>query len=121
MNRRELGARGERLAQDFLKKRGYRILGANVRSQQGELYIVAEKGGCLVFVEVRTKSNRNFGTPEESVTPAKKAKLIDLALAYIQDHHPRLSDWRIDVVAVEMNAGKVVRLELIENAVQGVG
>ncbi|MDP2743825.1 MAG: YraN family protein [Dehalococcoidia bacterium] len=119
MNRRELGALGEKLAQDFLKKRGYRILATNVRSREGELDIVAEKGRCLVFVEVRTRNSRSFGTPEESVTSAKRDKLVGLALAYMQDHPPHFPDWRIDVVAIEMDEGKVVRLELIENAVQG--
>jgi putative endonuclease len=80
---------------------------------------VAEKGKYLIFVEVRTRNSRSFGTPEESVTSAKRDKLVSLALAYMQDHPTHLPDWRIDVVAIEMDEGKVVRIELIENAVQG--
>ena len=119
MNRKELGARGEKLAQDFLRRKGYRILETNVRSRQGELDIVAQEGGCLVFVEVRTRSNPSLGTPEESVTAAKRDRLVRLAMAYLQDRPPHFSEWRIDMVAIEMDGGKVARIELIENAVQG--
>lgn len=119
MKRIELGIQGERMAQDLLKRKGYRILDTNVRFREGEIDIVAIKGECLVFVEVRTRSNRSFGTPEDSITPAKNNRLVRLALSYIQDHPVRFSDWRIDVIAIEMDGKRVTRIELIENAVQG--
>ena len=83
--------------------------------------IVAEDGDCLVFVEVRTRRGREYGTPEESVTPAKQAKLVEVAQTYLQEHSWD-GDWRIDVVAVEMTSGgKLLRVELIKNAVTGWG
>ena len=67
---------------------------------------------------MRTRRSSALGTPEESITAAKKAKLIDLAHVYIQTHDDPHRPWRIDVVAVELKPdGRVTRMELIENAV----
>lgn len=118
MKRKELGAAGEKLARDFLKKKGYRIRDTNFRCREGEIDIIAWKKDCLVFVEVRTRSTTAFGSPEESVTVAKKEKLISTALAYIGSHRDLPSLWRIDFVAIELDQeGKVIRIELIENAI----
>ncbi|HIE17798.1 MAG TPA: YraN family protein, partial [Dehalococcoidia bacterium] len=86
MKRKELGAAGEKLARDFLKKKGYRIRDTNFRCREGEIDIIARKKDHLVFVEVRTRSTTAFGSPEESVTLAKKEKLISAALSYIGSH-----------------------------------
>ena len=118
LTRREVGVRGEELAADFLKGRGYRILQRNYRCRQGELDIIARHGECLVFVEVRTKTSSDFGTPEESVTCSKKEKLISLANVYLQNLDAQPRSWRIDVVAVELTPdGRTARLEHIENAI----
>jgi len=118
MKRKELGNTGEKLARDFLKKKGYKIRDTNFRCREGEIDIVAEKKGCLVFVEVRTKTSSVFGSPEESVTFAKKEKLIASALTYLNNHQNLPESWRIDFVAVELDQkGKAKRIELIENAI----
>lgn len=117
-SRRELGALGERLAKDYLEKHGYYIRETNFRCPLGEIDIVAEHGDQLVFVEVRTRRSQKFGTPEESITPAKGKRLIDLATTYIQAHEDQPLSWRIDVVVVEIGPGQAVsRLELIQNAI----
>ena len=117
-SRKHLGAFGEQVATEYLKNRGYEILQLNYRCSVGEIDIVARDGDSLVFVEVRTRSSRQFGTPEESVTPAKQAKLIELAESYLQEHQISNQTWRIDVVAVEVDRhNKISRIELIENAV----
>jgi putative endonuclease len=118
-DRRGLGRRGEDLAAQHLVARGYQIVVRNWRCEVGELDLVARDGDCLAFVEVRTRRGRALGTPEESVTPAKQARLIDLALAYVQAHDWQ-GDWRIDVVAVEMDGrGRLLRVDHYENAVTG--
>jgi putative endonuclease len=115
--RKKLGQWGEELAAARLEERGYVVHERNWRCPAGEIDIVAEAGRCLVFVEVRTRRGRKYGTPEESVTPAKQAKLVELAQTYLQEHRWD-GDWRIDVVAVEMTSGgKLLRVELIKNAV----
>ena len=118
MKRRDTGILGEKLAGDFLKKRGYHILETNYRCPEGEIDIVAKRKDSLVFVEVRTKTSTEFGSPEESITPAKKERMRTAALYYRQAHGNLPMTWRIDVVAVELTQkGKLSRIELIENAV----
>lgn len=118
MKRSVSGNIGEKVAADFLRRKGYRILETNFRCRTGEIDIVAEKGGFLVFIEVRSKTNLEFGAPEESLTAAKKERLVNTALAYITRRGSTPEAWRIDFVGVEMNQhGEVTRLELIENAV----
>ena len=118
LTRREVGSRGERLAVDFLKGLGYKIVQMNFRCRQGEIDIIAQQGECLVFVEVRTKRSCDFGTPEESVTSSKREKLISLANIYLQTIDSPPPSWRIDVVAVELTPdNEISRLEHIENAI----
>jgi putative endonuclease len=119
MDRQQVGKLGEKAAQKFLKKRGYRIRETGFRCRRGEIDIVAQKKDCLAFVEVRTKSNLDFGTPEESITQAKKERLIASALTYTTSRQNLPSLWRIDVIAIELDdKGKTKRIELIENAVE---
>jgi len=119
MDRQEVGKLGEKEARQFLKKRGYRIREVGFRCPHGEIDIVAQQKDYLVFVEVRTKRSLDFGTPEESITAAKKKKLITLALTYTNTHQNLPPLWRIDVVAIELDEkGKPKRIELIENAIE---
>ena len=118
-DRRGLGRRGEELAARHLAGRDYEIVARNWRCEVGEIDLVARDGDWLAFVEVRTRRGRALGTPEESITPAKQARLVDLAEAYVQMH-----DWpgyyRIDVIAVELDRrGRLLRVEHYENAVTG--
>jgi putative endonuclease len=119
MDRQEVGKLGERAAQKFLKKRGYRVRETGFRCRHGEIDIIAQQKDSLVFVEVRTKTNLDFGTPEESITQAKKERLIASALTYTATHQGIPPLWRIDVVAIELDdKGKTKRIDLIENAVE---
>ncbi len=116
-SRRGLGRRGEDLAARYLVARGYELVARNWRCEVGELDLVVRDGDCLAFVEVRTRRGEMLGSPEESVTSAKQARLIALAEAYVQACNWS-GDWRIDVVAVEIDRhGQVVRLDHYENAV----
>ncbi len=117
--RKQLGDTGEEMAARELMRRGYRVLERNWRCPEGELDLVAEQDGTLVFVEVRTRRGDRFGTPEESITPAKRAHLIASAQAYLQAHSLDC-DWRIDVIAIEMSSrGELLRVDMIENAIEG--
>jgi len=118
MKRRDTGILGEKLARDFLKKRGYHVLETNYRCPEGEIDIVAKHKDYLVFIEVRTKKSLEFGSPEESITPAKKERMRATAAQYQQSHNDLPAQWRIDVVAIELDQkNKPSRIELIENAV----
>jgi putative endonuclease len=118
-DRQGLGRHGEELAAQHLTAKGYEIVARNWRCEHGELDLITRDGGCLAFVEVRTRRGRTLGTPEESITRAKQLRLIRLAEAYLQIHDWP-GDWRIDVVAVEMDhRGRLLRLDHYENAVTG--
>jgi putative endonuclease len=114
-----LGRRGEDLAAERLTANGYEIVARNWRCEIGEVDLVAKDGSDLVIVEVRTRRGRALGTPEESITPRKRARLIELAEAHVQvTDWP--GNWRIDVVAVEMDRrGRLLRVDHYENAVTG--
>lgn len=120
MKRRDTGILGEQLACEFLGSNGYQVIETNYRCPQGEIDIVARQQDTLVFIEVRTRTSRKFGGPEESITPVKMQKLRTVADHYGQNHKNLPEARRIDVVAIEMNKrGRATRIELIENAVAG--
>ena len=117
MNRKETGAIGENIAADYLSKHGYKIRERNYRTREGEIDIIAEKDGTLVFFEVRAKTGRAFGSAEESITERKQKRLVALAEAYLSDSGEQPDSCRIDLIAIKLGAnGKLIRLDLIENA-----
>lgn len=104
-NRTGLGRSGERLAGMWLEERGYRIVGRNWRCLYGELDLIAEEGGELVFVEVKTRRGERMGAPEEAITRVKRRRLVVSALAYLEAHSMEERPYRIDVVAVDLAPG----------------
>jgi putative endonuclease len=118
--RQQLGRRGETLAAEKLAALGYSLVARNYRCAAGELDLIARAGEVWVFVEVRTRRGGQFGTPEDSITPRKQRHLIAAAQTYLQEHQLADAPWRIDVVAVEFSPrGELLRVDVIENAVQG--
>lgn len=117
--RAELGRMGERMASEHLERQGYVICQTNYRCEVGEMDIVALDGECLAFVEVRTRKSRKFGSPEESITAAKRQKLVEVAETYLQEHGSAPPEWRIDVVSIQLSSrGELERLTLLKNAVE---
>jgi len=116
LSRTGLGATGEELAISYLKKLGYRIVERNFRCKLGEIDVVAYDGNTLVFVEVRTKKSRHFGSPVSSVSYQKQRKLISLAKFYIKKHKLFNKSARFDVVGVRFDSDGSYRINLIQNA-----
>ena len=115
-----LGKRGEELAVDKLATLGYTLVARNYRCAYGEIDLIARHGATLVFVEVRTRRGQQFGSPEESITARKQAHLIHAAQNYLQENAMSDENWRIDVVAIEIDkSGKLLRVDVLENAVTG--
>ncbi|MBC7231683.1 MAG: YraN family protein [Chloroflexi bacterium] len=120
--RRALGQKGEDLAVRYLQQLGYTVLERNYRSAEGEIDIIARDKERLAFIEVRTRRGTAFGSPEESVTPRKQARLATVARQYLQEKGYLDVEWGIDVVAVEFTTGSVLqRITLIRNAVMETG
>ena len=85
MDNRVLGQIGENAAADVLRAKGYRILRQNYRCRYGEIDIIADKCGCLSFVEVKTRQGLAFGRPGEAVTEEKKRHLRKTAFCYMDE------------------------------------
>ena len=100
--RSRLGALGETVAAAHLEAQGLKVVDCNFRTRYGEVDLIAEDSGTLVFVEVKTRRSLAFGAPEESVTPRKRARLAKVAAAYLQLHGLEQRNWRIDVVGVAL-------------------
>ncbi|MCX7793798.1 MAG: YraN family protein [Thermodesulfovibrionales bacterium] len=98
---RDRGIKGENLAINYLKKKGYKILERNYRTRAGEIDIIASKDGMVVFVEVKTRSTDLFGAPEESVTKEKQERLKKAALYYLKDLK-NMPPLRFDVISIEL-------------------
>jgi len=94
------GAAYEEQAALFLKAAGFEIVDRNWACPMGELDIVARKGDTLAFVEVRARSNPGYGSPADSVTPAKRAKIIKAAMAYMKARRPQAETFRFDVIGI---------------------
>jgi putative endonuclease len=94
-DRGELGRRGEALACARLTEAGLRIVARNWRCQTGEIDVVAEAPGLLVFCEVKTRRGVGYGTPAAAVNAAKQAQLRRLAGAYLRatPHRPVRPLW----------------------------
>jgi putative endonuclease len=117
--RRRLGDFGERVAASHLEAKGYNIIERNWSTREGEIDLIATRGGDLVFVEVRSRRGTAMGTPEESITGRKASHMRAAALAYAQGHPEAPANLRIDAVVIELDAkGRVLRVEQIENAVE---
>ena len=100
--RRARGDAAEDRACRHLERSGFTIVERNFRTRGGEIDIVARKGDALVFVEVRSREVPDFGTPEESVTPSKRRRIVAAARRYLSNVPP--SSWRearFDVIAIE--------------------
>ena len=99
--RQRLGSEGESLAVAHLEKLGYRTLERNYRTRFGEIDIVADDGGTVVFVEVKTKTGSDFGDPVEEVTLQKQRQIISMGEFYSTYCLPPNTPCRFDVVAVD--------------------
>jgi len=107
------GRRGEEQAEQLLKKAGLKIIARNVRVGHDELDLIAQQGDTLVFVEVKTRVNENFGRAIAAVNRAKRRKLSRAAMNFLKKHKLRPPYIRFDVVEV---VGKKPEIRHIQNA-----
>lgn len=114
--RRRLGRAGEDATCDALRARGYRILARNVRLRGGELDVIAEDAGTIVFVEVKARRSSTFGTPVEAVGPHKQRTLCRLAQRYIAWRRLGERPCRFDVVEVWVDPAGALRAGILQDA-----
>jgi putative endonuclease len=104
MGNKEVGAKGELLAQEYLKKEGYEIIEVNKRfSRFCEIDIIAKHKDTLVFVEVKTRSSDFCGSPLEAITKAKYENIKTGLFTYMQESKTKYKRFRIDAISVILN------------------
>lgn len=115
-----LGREGEKVAEQYLKKKGYKLVERNYRCMTGEVDLIVLDRRVIVFVEVKTRSDYSFGTPFEAVEFRKQQKMIQAAQFFLHSKGLHEREARFDVVGISWPAGKPV-VEHIENAFELVG
>lgn len=113
--RRLFGDASEQLAEQYLVERGYRILDRQFLTRMGEIDLVAEQGGEIVFVEVKARHTDEFGYPEAAVTKSKLRKIANTAELYLRIKQLTNKPFRIDVVAIEhqFNPPRITLIEAV--------
>jgi putative endonuclease len=119
--RQELGKTGEDLAARELVSRGYAILARRYRSRHGEIDIVCNDRGTIVFVEVRARGTLHCGAASESITPQKMRKVTACAVDYLSRHHLSNRPCRFDVVAIDNALAPTPLVTVYANAFDRVG
>ena len=116
MTTKATGDWGEALVANYLRDRGYTVVASGYRCRFGEVDLIAKKQGVVCFVEVKLRSNLNYGLPREFVTVSKREKLRMTAQFYLSAHEPDVPA-RFDVAEVYTDAKHTdTRIEYIENA-----
>jgi putative endonuclease len=115
MDKKQLGVLGERIAENYLKKKGYKILEKNYIERlisgpvRGEIDIIAQKSSIINFVEVKTLAKDDGGrfsiiSPEDKVNFQKQKKIIETAERWLMEKKiPLDTKWQIDVIGIEIN------------------
>jgi len=117
MTNKEIGAWGEKIAVNYLKKHNVKIIDRNIRTNYGEIDILGKKDDVLIFFEVKTRLTKNFGNPEDAVNYKKQEHMKNSALDFIQCNQDIEMDCRIDVIAVNIDNKKNIKIYWFENAI----
>ncbi len=123
MNTKTIGDYGEKFAVKYLKQNGYKILERNYKTRFCEIDIIAKDGDTLCFVEVKTRSNTDYGLPCESVGYRKRSKIISGASYYVSSKMLDVAV-RFDVAEVylkEKGIFKNPEINIIKNAFDATG
>lgn len=112
----ELGKSGEEVATHYLRRKKYKIVATGFRLFRGEIDIIAYDKKTLVFVEVKTRRNRDFGLPEESVTPSKQQQIRKIAQGFLALNKIHNVECRFDVLSLIKNEKNEYKIYHIKNA-----
>ena len=100
---KDIGNYGEDLAFEFLKRNGYFILSRNFRNRCGEIDIICKKDDLIIFAEIKSRYNYNYGSPIEAITYSKQKQIIKLCKFYIYINKLINYNFRFDVIEVFLN------------------
>jgi putative endonuclease len=108
-SKREEGIKGEEEAVDRLREEGYRIIEKNYRTRFGEIDIIAEENGYLVFVEVKKRNTPAYGDPFHAINMKKRDHMVRSAMYYLKTHRCFDRKVRFDVVGIDRQDVKIVK------------
>jgi len=112
-----IGKFGEDIASKYLEEKGYKIKERNYRTFLGEIDIITEYKGSIIFIEVKTRRSDKFGYPEEAINFNKQQKIIKNALCYLAKYNLWKTNYCFDVILVSIsNHKEVKRIKHIRNA-----
>ena len=103
LSKKQLGDLGEDISEIFLIKMGYSIIKRNYRCKLGEIDLIAKNKNKIIFFEVKTRTNLNFGYPEESVNNLKVLKLKKLAIFFAVSENIHNLDMQFDVISINLS------------------
>ncbi|MBS1645730.1 MAG: YraN family protein [Bacteroidetes bacterium] len=106
----EIGKQGEDMAASFLREKGYRIIAQNWRSRHLEIDLIAQKNQLLLIIEVKTRKNTLFGSPQHFVSKSKQQKLLKAAHEYLLKH-PEETEIRFDIIAIVTDTQNIEHIE----------
>ena len=110
-----LGATGEEIAVDYLVSQGYVVFDRNWRSKSGEIDIIAsEKFNSqdeLIFIEVKSRSSRDYGDPIEAITATKYLRMYRLALEWLSENNASREAWRLDVISIVISRAQEIEID----------
>lgn len=119
MKTSDLAQTGEEFAVKYLIDRGYAILERNFRTKFGEIDVIAEKSGSVVFVEVKSRTEGTGYIPSEAVDSRKKRRLARLSECYISRCGGEYDNFRIDLIGLVFKSGRLLSVEHLENIIEG--
>ena len=114
-----LGKLGEDLARRALEARGYAVLATRYRTRFGEIDIICDDGGTIVFVEVKARRTRKYGSAAEAVSPRKRRRIAAMALDYLAWTGRIDTRCRFDVVAIDGIGTPQMSVAVIQHAFPG--
>ena len=117
--RKLTGGFGEAVAEKYLKARGYSVIEKNFRTPFGEIDLIAERDGCVVFLEVKTRISERFGPPLSAITWQKKKKVMKNCQYYLKIKNMLWGPCRIDAMGIKLDRSyRIELMQYVKNAIE---
>lgn len=116
---KNLGKLGEKLALQYLLKKGYRFVARNYQGHWGELDLIMKNDQRFIFIEVKTRKNPNFGSGEEAVDHHKKRKLLRTIHQFMENYDvlPE-QEWQLDLITIDFTGFNTATIQHFENILE---
>jgi putative endonuclease len=117
MKKKDLGKKGEEIAEKYLIKSGYKIIERNFRTKYGEIDLICEKDSSIIFIEVRTKSNLEFVSPEESISSKKIDHIKNSSLDYLSKNKKKYKDIKFEFIGILISSKNDYKLNHLKDII----